>query len=209
MKLAISRNAPLYDMLESQAQQAVLAATPFDSFVTDFRAMPDAIRRIEQIEHNADELTHDFVKKINAHHFTPMDREDLHGLTDRLDDITDAIKSVVGRMGVYHLPAPRHDLQNLVRMLITITYEMQSMIGMLRYGLDQMELHATIAGIHALESQSDMAFRHALEDLFADEQVEPRLLIKWKDIYERIEKAINLNEKLASYIQCLMVKYAR
>jgi uncharacterized protein Yka (UPF0111/DUF47 family) len=93
-------------------------------------------------------------------------------------------------------------------MLVTITHETQSMIGMLRYGLDQMELHATIAGIHSLESQSDKAFRQALEDLFADEKLDTRLIIKWQDVYERIEKAINMNEKLASYLQGLMVKYS-
>src|ERR1051325_8407327 len=144
MKLALNRTAPFYELLESEAQPAVLAATTFDSFVTDFRSMPEALRKMEQIEHNADTLTHDFVKKINSHYFTPMDREDLHGLTDRLDDITDAIESAAARMGVYRLPSPRHDLQDLVRMLVTITYEMQSMIGMLRYGLDQVGLHTTI-----------------------------------------------------------------
>lgn len=208
MRLAINRSTPFYELLESQAQQAALAAKTFDSFITDFRLMPEALRKMEQIEHDADALTHDFVKKINSHYFTPMDREDLHGLTDRLDDITDAIESAAARMGVYRLPSPRHDLQGLVRMLVTITHEVQSMVGMLRNGLDQMELHATIAGIHALESDSDKAFRQALDDLFSDEQLDTRLLIKWQDVYERIEKAINLNEKLASYIQGLMVKYS-
>src|SRR5947209_4392447 len=98
MKLAMNRSTPFYELLESQAQQAVLAATTFDSFIMDFRLMPDALQKIEQIEHDADTLTRDFVKKINSHYFTPMDREDLHGLTDRLDDITDAIESAVGRM---------------------------------------------------------------------------------------------------------------
>ena len=207
MRLAINRTLPYYEMLELQAQKAALAATTFDSFVTDFRLMPKALEKMEAVEHEADQLTHDFVKMINSHYFTPMDKEDLHGLTDRLDDITDAIESAAARMGLYHLPSPRHDLQDLVHLLVAITHEMKSMIGMLRYGLDQMELHSTIAGIHSLESQSDKAFRQALNDLFNDERLDTRLLIKWNDIYERIEKAINLNEKLASYIQGLMVKY--
>jgi predicted phosphate transport protein (TIGR00153 family) len=105
MKLTLNRTTPFYDMLESQAQQASLAATTFYSFVSDFRDMPEALQKIEQIEHDGDSITRDFVKRINSHYFTPMDREDLHGITDRIDDITDAIESAAGRMGIYHLPS--------------------------------------------------------------------------------------------------------
>lgn len=197
-----------YDMLEAQAKVAHEAAKMLDSLVLDFGRAQDYLVQLDGLEHEGDRLTHAFINKVNTLFITPMDKEDLHGLSDRLDDITDTIERAGGRIGVYRLTAPRSELGGLVTMLMGITNETHRLVMLLRQGVKSPELAGVIAGIHAMESRTDKAFRQALAFLFDDETLDIRLLIQWKEIYELIESAVNRCEKLASFIESLMVKYA-
>ncbi len=195
-------------MLESQAKVAHEAAKVLDCLVLDFGRLPDYLTQLDALEHEGDKLTHAFINKVNTLFITPMDKEDLHGLSDRLDDITDTIERAGGRIGVYRLSAARPELSGLVTMLMGITNETHRLVTLLRQGVQQPELGGVIGGIHAMESRTDKAFRQALAFLFDDETLDIRLLIQWKEIYELIESAVNRCEKLASFIESLMIKYA-
>jgi len=203
-----NKTAPsFYDLLERQAKVAHEAAKALDSLVLDFGRVQDYLMQLDELEHEGDSLTHSFVNKVNTLFITPMDKEDLHGLSDRLDDITDTIERAGGRIGVYRLSAARPELSGLVTMLMGITNETHRLITLLRQGVQQPELAGVIAGIHAMESRTDKAFRFALAALFDEEGLDIRLLIQWKEIYELIESAVNRCEKLAGFIESLMVKY--
>jgi uncharacterized protein Yka (UPF0111/DUF47 family) len=197
-----------YDMLESQAKVAHDAAKVLDNLVLDFARLQDYLTELDALEHEGDRLTHAFINKVNTLFITPMDKEDLHGLSDRLDDITDTIERAAGRIGIYRLTAPRPELSGLVTMLMAITREVHRLITLLRQGVQQPELAGVIAGIHAMESRTDKSFRQALAFLFDEESLDVRLLIQWKEVYELIESAVNRCEKLASFIESLMIKYA-
>ena len=197
-----------YDMLESQAKVAHDAAKVLDNLVLDFSHLQDYLTELDGLEHEGDRLTHAFINKVNTLFITPMDKEDLHGLSDRLDDITDTIERAAGRIGIYRLTAARPELSGMVTMLMAITNETHRLITLLRQGVQQPELPGIIAGIHAMESRTDKSFRQALAFLFDDESLDVRLLIQWKEIYELIESAVNRCEKLASFIESLMIKYA-
>jgi predicted phosphate transport protein (TIGR00153 family) len=208
MLFANKQNSTYFDLLEAQARQAHEAAVVFSKFAADFHEIGVHIRSLEQIEHEADELTHKFVNTVNTQFITPLDKEDLHALTDQLDDITDAIEAAGARVGLYRLPAPRPDLARIVEMLVSITSKVKAMVAQLRSGFRSPELSTVIADIHTIESKSDKAFRKAVLTLFDDESIDARLLIKWKEVYERLEKAINRCEKLAGFVESLTAKYA-
>jgi uncharacterized protein Yka (UPF0111/DUF47 family) len=204
-----NKTAPtFYDTLESQAKIAHEAAKILDSLVLDFGRAQGYLTDLDALEHEGDRLTHAFINKVNTLFITPMDKEDLHGLSDRLDDITDTIERAGGRIGIYRLKSARPELSGLVTMLMGITNETHRLITLLRQGLQQPELAGVIAGIHAMESRTDKSFRQALAFLFDDESLDVRLLIQWKEVYELIESAVNRCEKLASFIESLMIKYA-
>ena len=197
-----------YDLLENQAKVAHDAAKVLDSLVLDFARVSEYLTQLDQLEHEGDRLTHAFINKVNTLFITPMDKEDLHGLSDRLDDITDTIERAGGRIGIYRLTSARPELAGLVTMLMAITNETYRLITLLRQGVQQPELVGVIAGIHAMESRTDKAFRQALAFLFDDETLDVRHLIQWKEVYELIESAVNRCEKMASFIESLMIKYA-
>ncbi len=208
MLFSNKKDQTFYDVLNEQARSANEAANTFHAFVLDFSQMPACLKRLEEIEHEADTLTHQFVNQVNTQFITPMDKEDMFELTDRLDDITDTIEKTANRIEVYRLTAPRPELKGLVTMLVGITQETQTLIQHLRGGFKQPELKQVIAGIHAMESRTDKVFRQALTNLFTDDTLDTRQLIQWKEIYELLEKAINRCEKLAGFIESLIVKYA-
>ena len=197
-----------YTLLEAQAQAANEAAQTFYALTGDFGHLAEHLGRMESIEHQADMLTHSVISRINGQFLTPLDKEDMHILTARLDDITDAIESAASRMGLYRLARPRPDLESLVCLLVAITQETKALVSMLHQGFRRERLSSVLAGIHALESRGDRAFRQALSDLFDDQTLDSRLLIQWKDVYERIENAINQCEKLAGFVEGLTAKYA-
>jgi uncharacterized protein len=196
-----------FDILEAQAQAAYEAATTFLMLADHFDQIPQYLERLEALEHDADRLTHGFVNKVNTQFMTPFDKEDLHALTDKLDDITDSIEGTAGRMAAYRMQAPRPDLLVLAGLLVASTHETRAMTQLLRHGFGSAELPGVIAGIHAMESRSDREFRKALSDLFSENDLDVRMLIKWKEIYERIENSVNRCEKLASFVESLIVKY--
>lgn len=207
MMFNTKKDQSFYDLMEAQAQAASNAAAVFHSLTLDFSQMKACLKKLEEIEHEADGISHSLINKINTQFITPLDKEDLHALTDRLDDITDTIEKAASRIDVYRLKTPRPELPELVVQLQGITSETITLIGLLRRGFDQEKLAPVIAGIHATESRMDKLFRKALTTLFEDENLDTRHLIQWKEIYEIIEKATNRTEHLASFVESLMVKY--
>lgn len=208
MLFSNKKDDSFYDLLDAQALAAYEAASTFNALAMDFSQLKMYLKRLEDIEHEADKLTHSFVNKVNTQFITPMDKEDMHDLTGRLDDITDMIEKAATRIKVYRLTTPRPELGGLVAMLVGITKETQALVALLRHGFKHGELSAVVAGIHAMETRSDKAFQQALTTLFEDESVDARMLIKWKEVYELIEKAINRCEKLAGFIESLTIKYS-
>ena len=201
-------NATYYDLLDAQAQAAHQAATTFHALVGDFANIADYLKQLEQIEHEADELTRSFVNKVNTQFITPLDKEDMHLLTARLDDVTDTIEKAASHIQVYRLRSSRPELKSMVEMLVAITSEMQKIVAQLRQGLKQPTLTPMLTGIHAMETRVDRLFRDALTTLFEDETLDTRLVIKWKEVYELVEEAINQTEKLSGTIETLIIKYA-
>jgi len=207
MKLNSKKEQAFYVLMETQAQAAVEAAAEFLKFADDFSKMKACLIRLEEIEHEADNQCHLLINKINTQFITPLDKEDMHALAERLDDITDTIEKAASRIEVYRISEPRPELKELVAGLVAITAEAKALISLLHGGLSSDKLAPVIENIHNNESVMDKMFRKALTTLFEDESVDPRALIKWKEVYETIEKATNRTEKLASFVESLMIKY--
>ena len=208
MLFSHKQDTVFFDLLEAQAHAAYEAASVFLSLVSDFAAMPAYLKRLEDLEHDADKLNRALVARVDSQFVTPLDKTDLHTLSERLDSITDAIEAAGLRLGAFHLPGPRSDLPSLASLLVGITQETQTLVSLLRRGFKKSEMSAIVGGIHALEKQSDKVFWQALSELLDDASLDARALIKWKEVYERIEKAINCCEKVAGFVEALMVKYA-
>ncbi len=202
------KDLTFYTLLEQQADAAVRAAREFHALTGDFSNLHEHVRKIEDIEHEADDITHQLANKIDATFVTPLDKEDLHALSSGLDDITDFIEAGTGRLAMYRLTEPRPDLEPLVATLVQITEATKEAVAALRHMKGRDAMQSIFIRIHELENQSDEAFRAALADLFNAPNPDVLMVIKWKEIYDRIEIASDKCEDVANVVESVVVKYA-
>jgi uncharacterized protein len=202
------KDVSFFEILEQQADAAHKAANVFHALTEDFSRCSEYVKQVEDIEHEADELTHQLANKIDATFVTPLDKEDLRALSSGLDDITDSIEAVVARIGLYRITTPRPDLKPLVGKLVDVTQATREAIGGLRKMRNRAAMQEAFIKIHKLENESDKLFRSALEELFNAPSPDPLTVMKWKEIYDRVETAVDDCEDVANVIESVVVKYA-
>jgi uncharacterized protein len=206
--LGLGKDLTLYKLLEAQAEAAHRAAIEFHKLSRDFANCEKYIDKIVDIEHEADELTHQLANKVDATFVTPLDKEDLRALSSGLDDITDFIESCASRLGLYELREPRPDLEPLAGLLVEVTRSTHELIATLRNMRGREAIQPLLIRIHDLENQSDQGFRAALATLFNAPNADPLMVMKWKEVYDRVEIAVDKCEDVATVVESVVVKYA-
>jgi predicted phosphate transport protein (TIGR00153 family) len=209
MPLKLSKDLGFYRLLESQARVAIRAAQEFHSLSEDFSDLAAAAARMEEIEHEGDRLTHELQNRITATFITPIDKEDLRDLSQSLDDVIDLIEAAAARALIYRLATPRPDLKTLTELLVKATEVTAEAVAELQQGFSRAEsIKEKLKEIHTLENQSDQAFRTALGTLFEEPGADALYVIKWKEMYDRIETAVDKCEDIAKVLGTMLVKYA-
>ncbi len=209
MQLKIGKDLSFYKLLQSQAEVALRSAREFDALVKDFSQRETHRIKLEDLEHEGDDLTHELQNKVTVTFITPIDKEDLRSLSQTLDDITDAIEAVASRVSLYRLEAPRPELPDLADSLVRATEVVHRAVAELQNGFHRSSsLRDMLTEIHTIENESDKIFRTALGHLFDEPNADPLSVMKWKEVFDRIEAAVDKCEDIAAIIGTVMVKYA-
>ena len=173
----------------------------------DFREVEERARRIKDIEHAGDKITHTTIEKLNKTFITPLDREDIHELICRLDDILDLIDESVSRMVLYKIGRPTEDAIALGRCVRDATKVILGAVPLLRDMKNGPEVLKQCILIHTLENEADRIEQHALAALF-DNGHDAIDVIKWKDIYQDLESATDRCEDVANVLEGIVLKHA-
>jgi predicted phosphate transport protein (TIGR00153 family) len=206
MPLKLSKDVGFYRLLEAQARVAVQAAQAFYAMTQDFRDLAAKAARIEDIEHEGDRLTHELQNKVTSTFITPIDKEDLRDLSQALDDVIDLIEAAAARADLYKLKEARSDLAPLAALLVKATEVTADAVAELQLGFNRDSIKEKLKEIHTIENESDHAFRTALGKLF-EEAGDALYVIKWKEMYDRIETAVDKCEDIAKVLGTMLVKY--
>jgi len=207
--LKLGRDEAFFDLLDKQALVAQEAANAFLVMVGDMPNHSAHAKKIMEIERRGDELTHELQNRIVGTFITPIDQEDLSELSHVLDDITDFAEAMSARIELYRLTEPRPDLAPLAKQFVEITGLVVSAVGELRRNFARSQtLRETLKQIHTIENDSDTLFRKALGTLFFEEGIQPLTVMKWKEVYDRIENAVDRCEDVAKTLDNMIVKYA-
>jgi uncharacterized protein len=161
-------------------------------------------RDILKAEQEGDRITHDIVQRLNTTFVTPIDREDIHTLATQLDDIVDHIEEVADFMGLYQIEAPMDQALALAEVLVKACEQLYGLLQHLR-GFKDLD-HYWIE-IHRLENDGDRIYRDAVAALFAG-RIDPMVVIRWRDIFLRLERAIDATETSASIVEGIVIKNA-
>ncbi len=209
MRLKTRKESVLFDLLDAQANVATRAAAAFYAMAVDFTDLPTHATRISDLEHEGDDLTHELQNRIATTFITPLDKEDLRALSQALDDVTDYIEAAAARAELYSLSNPRGELEPAAKLLSEAAELTESAVRCLRGGFTtNLGLRETLKEIHTVENLSDRTFRTALKNLFDEPGIEALTVIKWKELFDRIETAVDKCEDIAAIIGTIIDKYA-
>lgn len=170
----------------------------------DYRDVPDKVRKIKDIEHRGDDMTHEIITKLNQTFITPFDREDIHALTSKLDDVLDLIDAVATRLVIYQVDRVRPGALELADILVRATAEIHAAVAHLE---KQDGILDHCIQINSLENDGDSAVRTAIASLFREEK-NPVEIIKWKEILEVLETATDKCEDVANILETVTLKNA-
>jgi uncharacterized protein len=191
-----------FALFEEAGANVQRSAELLDELLANYPENRELAQELQVCEHTGDRITHDLIHHLNHTFVTPIDREDVYRLAGALDDIVDYTEEVADYLGVYRVEAPMAQAQQMAKLLLASCREIAKALPLLR-GFQDISKH-TIE-INRLENQGDRLIREALGALF-DTGIDPMVVIRWKDLYERLEDAIDATEHAANIMENIVIK---
>jgi len=197
------RDRAYFELFEEAGRNAVRAAELLERMLVNFPDSREMAGEILECEHEGDRITHDIIDRLNHTFVTPIDREDILALASALDDIVDYTEEVADYLGLYRIEAPMDQAISLARVLSQACQEIGKAIPLLRGFKPEISEHTR--EVNRLENDGDRITREAVASLF-DARIDPMVVIRWKDIFERLEAAIDSTEHVADILYGIVIK---
>ncbi|MBI5210202.1 MAG: DUF47 domain-containing protein [Elusimicrobia bacterium] len=201
----LPKEEKFFELFEMQARHNTDAAKTFRELLGNWSLQSPAFDKLRDIEHEADITAHEIIDKLNRTFVTPFDREDIHELASKMDDIVDIVQSLSLRMQLYGV---QHVTEDLVAMTDTLLQAVDCIRKAVPHLKDLSETRRILdycIEINRLENAGDNALAHAITKLFKGKP-DPLEVMKWKEIYEVTEDAIDRCEDVANTIEGIVVK---
>jgi predicted phosphate transport protein (TIGR00153 family) len=198
----VPKDKTFFDLFAQSGENALRAARLLEEMLSGWPDRADLARDILLAEQEGDRITHTMIQRLNATFVTPLDREDIYALATQLDDIVDYVEEVADFMGLYKIEAPMEQAQEMATVLVKACEELAQVLHQLR-GFKDLERHWI--EIHRLENDGDRLSRDAVASLFA-EGTDPMVVIRWKDIFAVLERAIDSTETAAHIVEGIAIK---
>jgi len=201
----IPKDEKFFAMFREMSHNIVEGAELLKDMLDNFTDPAASQRKIKDIEHKGDNITHAIIKKLNKSFITPFDREDIYALSSALDDILDLIDACSARIVMYNVEKPTPESKELGFLILKSCQIIDKTVALLGGKLEPISAYCI--EVNALENEADRVCREAISRLF-DEEKDPIQLIKWKEIYETLETATDKCEDAANILESVVVKNA-
>lgn len=198
----LPRESSFFDLFIGQGATVEEGAKALLDLLENFTDVPAKVERIKEIEHRGDNITHDVMTRLNQTFITPLDQEDIHRIASRVDDVLDLIDAAASRLVTYNVDKVRAGVPDLARTLLQTTEQMSVALRSLE---KQKGILQHCIEINRLENESDRISRTLIGQLFDDEK-DPVQIIKWKEIIEVIEEAVDKCEDVANVLESVILK---
>ena len=200
----IPREGKFYEDFKMFADQIRKAARLLEQMIATDPPAAEKAQEIKEIEHQCDFLTHEVIQRLNKTFVTPIDREDIHELARALDDVMDEIDSAAHLIPLYRITKIRGGARELVRVILEQCDEIRRAVEALEERKGVME---RAIEINRLENEADRIHKTAIGDLFAEER-DPIVVLKWKEIFDVLERATDRCEDVANLLENVVVKHS-
>lgn len=196
------RNDVFFSILERATAQAVEAARLLCDLINDYTDVQHKLQLLTEAEKKADNINHEMVQQLNKVFVTPIDRDDLHTLAYSIDDIVDNLEAAGITLVLCKVQQPTSYASKLANLALNASAQLNALMPNLREMRDGQKQYIAI---HDLENQADELWQQAFASLFED-GCSPMDAIKWKEIYEKIEDAIDAIERVAEIVEEVIQK---
>ena len=200
----IPRNEDFYAQFVTLATQLRVGAGLLEEMLAPDPAIWDKAEEIKEVEHKCDHLTHQIISRLNTTFVTPIDREDIHALAKSLDDVMDAVDACAKVIRLYKIGTVRYGARELAH-VVSLS------VDQVKHALEALDKKTGVAQraveINRLENEADRIHEEALRRLF-DEERDPIMIIKWKEILDFLEEATDRCEDVANLLEGVVVKNA-
>lgn len=203
----VPREEKFFDMFIVTARTILRSAELLREMVEDLSDAEVKFKKIKEMERMGDQQLHDIFEQLHRSFITPIDREDIYGIGKQMDDIADYIEATASRFVIFNIGTATDDAKTMSDLIIECTRELIALMEELKIMKKSKKLNEKIIEINRIEEECDALYRKAIKDLFSGQT--PVLdVIKWKDIYERLEKSIDACEDVANIVEGVVMKYA-
>jgi predicted phosphate transport protein (TIGR00153 family) len=199
----IPKEEAFFDLFKKAAHNMIEGSRLLKDMMENFYDLPEKAKKIKEVEHVGDGITHDIAMRLNQTFITPIDREDIHDLASALDDILDAVEAVADRFAIYKIARPT---ESAIR-LADILYQASVAVGcgVDRIGMSHAQIKECSVQVNSLENEADRVSRDAISGLF-EKETDPISVIKWKEIYETFEEGTDRCEDVANVLERIVLK---
>jgi predicted phosphate transport protein (TIGR00153 family) len=201
----LPKDTVFFDLFEGLARHAVSSAENLRQLAHQFPDVTAPLQKIREEEHAADDLAHTALERLDRTFITPFDREDIHTLIGELDDIIDTIDALAKRFPLFHVKHMEPAFVKQAELLVEAVKVVSDAVHRLRKGRKLSEMSKQLIEIHHKESMGDDNHHAAMSHLF-DGSVEPLEVVKWKDLYDYIEEALDGCEDVGNTIERIVLK---
>jgi len=200
----IPREQKFFRMFTDVSENLIEGARLFHDMWKNATDLQSRTKRLQEVEHRGDEMTHDIIRMLNQTFITPFDREDIHRLTSSLDDVLDFVNGAAVRMALYRITAPPTAAADIAALIVSQSIELSKGVSLLETNQKVLD-HCT--EVNRLENEADRVSRRAIAELFEHEK-DPIQLIKIKELYEVLETATDKAEDAANVLEAVVLKTA-
>ena len=194
----------MLELFEEAGRNAQRSAMLLGDMLADYPEQSGLAREIRLCEHEGDRVVHDILHRLaeNGNRRAAYDSADIHALAGALDDIVDHTEEVADYLGLYQVEAPMDQAQQIAALLVRGTEQVARALRSLRNGADHS---SQLIEIHRLENEGDALVRAAVASLF-ETGIDPMIVIRWKDIFETLEEAVDACETVANVLEGMELK---
>jgi predicted phosphate transport protein (TIGR00153 family) len=201
----IPRDQEFFAMFAEMAKRVTTAAKITHQLFKEPEHLHKHVSAIKDVEHEADVLTHSIISRIDKTFVTPLDREDIHMLASRLDDVIDLLDGTARRVAMFRIKETREPAQMLAAVLVRAATRIEeAVIGMKKSSL----VIEKAREIKSLEEEGDAIYHLAVGGLFDGPNPDPLEIIKWKELYDTLERALDQCEDVANVLESISLKNA-
>jgi predicted phosphate transport protein (TIGR00153 family) len=191
-----------FDLFRQSAENTAEGAKVLNEMLEHYDNPQESWKKLKDIEHEGDRITHRTIRSLNQTFLTPIDGEDIHALTTALDNVTDAIEAAASRMVLFKIDRPTPEALELCETIVTSTEQLVKAVSHMPR-LDDIDEYCI--EINRLENTADDIYRKAIGRLFSN-GTSPLDVIKWLDIYEILESATDRCEDVANILETIGLK---